>query len=94
MSKTFANWPPSLSDAQKAELVQQAIDWSTAHGLLLRTGTGADAVHVPFALFPSPFPRLAFQQVTGAMQLSLNRLVHRISLDHQFLESIFEKYSG
>lgn len=48
------------------------------------------AMHAPFALFPSPFPKLAY---TKALQLQphFNQLVHAVSEDHAFLDQLFSQ---
>lgn len=89
------SWPPAIGSNEINQLQDLAIDWATSHGLLMRQAQShslVDVAHVPFALFPSPFPRSQFQHVDGRMQQLLNKLVHLIATDTEFLESIFEPY--
>ncbi|KXS10133.1 glutathione synthase [Gonapodya prolifera JEL478] len=101
-STTSPVYPPPLPPAQLSTLKTHAIDWALAHGLCMRAivpskdGKLAPAiaesqsVHLPFALFPSPYPRALFERVAD-IQPIWNALVHRISRDHEFLCSVIDE---
>ena len=46
--------------------------------------------HAPFTLFPSPFPREAFEEAKRVQQ-DFNLLVHKVSLDHEYLSQITQE---
>ncbi|KAJ3337341.1 hypothetical protein HDU93_001199 [Gonapodya sp. JEL0774] len=94
-------YPPPLPPAQLSALMTHAIDWALSHGLSMRalmpsadgqslTLSGHQALHLPFALFPSPYPRAHFERVIN-IQPIWNTLVHRISRDHDFLCSVIDE---
>lgn len=97
MSSAF---PPQLSDAESHALLDAALDWAQANGLVMRSpGSGSppasstpstfSVVHAPFALFPSLFPAEQYRRVVE-IQPIWNRLVHAISKDDEFLTAIME----
>ncbi|KAJ3032877.1 hypothetical protein HDV00_007011 [Rhizophlyctis rosea] len=94
-------YPPPLSPDRLAELQGHAIDWAVAHGLVVRapaqlvTEAAASApvvTHAPFALFPSPFPKEAYNQAVELQPL-YNELVDVMSLDGEFLRGVMESLS-
>ena len=93
MTSEFSSWPPTLSAGQQQQLFQHATDYAFARGLLMKSKppTAQQAIHAPFALFPSPFPRQAFERAVELQPL-FNKLVHAISLDFDFIESTFSEY--
>lgn len=82
-----------LKDDLVREMVDDALIWTSLHGLVVgdkndkRSGEvpGVGLVHAPFSLLPMPFPRTHFIQ---ACELStiFNDLVDRVSLDGEFLQ--------
>jgi glutathione synthase len=98
-----SSYPPALSASESAALAVAAGDWALAHGLAVRPppalaadddddasspGLGRLAgVPVPVTLFPSPFPRRAFEQALAA-QKAYNALYAAVSRDEVFLEQI------
>ena len=60
---------------------------ATGNALLDMSDT-AFVMHAPFALFPSPFPRDAFN-LSLQLQPLFNRLVHAVSQDQAFLHRVF-----
>ena len=91
------SYPPNLSQSESAELLLTIKDWSIAHGLAVRPPAafvssvsdpqGVLATTVPVTLFPSPFPRICFEQAKS-VQKSYNHLYAAISQDEKFLESV------
>ncbi|XP_042475330.1 glutathione synthetase, chloroplastic-like [Macadamia integrifolia] len=75
------------------QLVYDALVWSSLHGLVVgdrsvqRSGTvpGVGLVHAPFALLPTFFPQIHWQQACELAPL-FNELVDRVSLDGKFLQ--------
>jgi len=98
-SKT-ASYPPDLSEAQLAYLIETVKDWSIAHGLAVRpTATwiketqdpkGSLAVTAPVTLFPSLFPRNCFEQGLS-IQTTYNELYAAIASDEAWLQQIVEE---
>ncbi|SNX86677.1 related to glutathione synthase [Melanopsichium pennsylvanicum] len=88
-------WPPILSDDAKNYLSHQATDFALAQGIIYRpipiSSSSApptdSAIHAPFSLTPSPFPRNLFNRAQ-AIQSSYDLLYAQISSDHQFLQRV------
>ncbi|KAI9003379.1 glutathione synthase [Hyaloraphidium curvatum] len=94
---------PVMAAEEAEKLATAAIDWSLANGLVMRAlahdpPPGAPAVstfsvvHAPFALFPSEFPKEQYGRVMDVQPI-WNKLVHAISSDGEFLDSIMESLS-
>ena len=89
------NWPPSLPVEQLDYLTVQATTYALAHGLIYLPPTNgqpvppvpASAIHAPFALFPTPFPKALFQRAQR-LQRIYNILYARIASDDAFLDKI------
>ena len=88
-------WPPSLPVEQLDYLTLQATTYALAHGLIYLPPTNgqpvppvpASAIHAPFALFPTPFPKALFQRAQR-LQRIYNILYARIASDDAFLDKI------
>ncbi|KAI9597537.1 glutathione synthase [Syncephalis fuscata] len=87
-------YPPKLSPEQLNELLDTALDWGSAHGLIVGAPNEPSQrlVHAPLALLPSPFPRGCFEEARSLQPL-FNELMDRVSRDDDFLVSIFESVS-
>jgi glutathione synthase len=80
-------------DAIRAE----AIDWSLAHGLVVRPTLekqqhfehNAAVTHAPLALYPTPFPRAEFSKAKE-LQAPWNTLIHRMSQDDPLIKELME----
>lgn len=82
-------------------LVSEIKDWSIANGLAVRPPPalikaehdpqGVLATTTAVTLFPSPFPRVCFEQAQD-IQKAYNELYASIASDEQFLQSIVEEY--
>lgn len=93
------DWPPQSGEAAQAAVLDLACDWALANGLVLRPQTGSPAattlgskpgqlaIHAPFALYPSAFPRRLFQQAL-ALQPVYNQLYADVTVDDRFLEHV------
>ncbi|CAG9536509.1 unnamed protein product [Cercopithifilaria johnstoni] len=70
------------------QLVEDAVDWAHANGMVMRTATATDSSDIcqtaPCTLFPSPFPCILFQEAMDIQQ-TFNMLYFRISWDFDFL---------
>jgi glutathione synthase len=88
------DWPPTLPKEKHQELQDIATDWATQNGLIIRSVTDGNptAIHAPFALFPSPFPKSGYQ-FANEIQPLFNSLVDRVARDHEFLVSVMEGLS-
>ncbi|GAA5986277.1 hypothetical protein JCM11641_004876 [Rhodosporidiobolus odoratus] len=90
-------WPPSLPAEQEQSLISLSTDYSLAHGLIVRpfptdssnpsSISTTSAIHAPYALYPSPFPRDLFQQAIDLQPL-YNALYARVTADDDFLEEV------
>uniref|UniRef100_A0A0D9XYB6 Glutathione synthetase n=1 Tax=Leersia perrieri TaxID=77586 RepID=A0A0D9XYB6_9ORYZ len=75
------------------ELVEEALVWSSQHGLVVgdknhpRSGKapGVGLLHAPFSLLPMSFPKVYWDQAVELAPL-FNELVDRVSLDGDFLQ--------
>jgi glutathione synthase len=98
---SFVPYPPKISDAERADLVQTVKDWGLANGLAIRPPPAlippeADpeaitAINAPVTLFPSPFPQQCFQQARD-VQKAYNALYAAISGDEEFLAQVVKEY--
>jgi hypothetical protein len=89
-------WPPSLQDEQREELSNLAATWALAHGLVYFPVSPTDrgtAIHAPFTLLPSPFPKLLFERAQR-IQKAYNVLYSRVALDREFLDAIMGDKGG
>lgn len=88
-------WPPSLHDEAREYISHQATDYSLAHGIVYRplapspsqAPPGDSAIHAPFSLFPSPFPRALFDKAQS-IQPAYDQLYAQISSNHAFLQRV------
>lgn len=90
-------YPPNLTPAESEHFVSTIKDWSIANGLAVRPPVsvvssevdphGILATTAPVTLFPSPFPRVCFEQAKS-IQTAYNTLYASISQDEEFLEAI------
>jgi glutathione synthase len=96
----MADYPPDITASEGARLTEVAKDWALAHGLTVRpppavVASEADphgilATAVPVTLFPSPFPKVCFEQGI-AVQKAYNELYASISQDEEFLARIVKE---
>lgn len=92
-SFSFANWPPTLTEAQLSALTLHATTYALSHGLLYLPQTTTPppfpnaAIHAPLSLIPSPLPRSIFDKALR-LQRSYNVLYSRIAMDFAFLDRV------
>ncbi|KAH8160875.1 hypothetical protein CIB48_g7377 [Xylaria polymorpha] len=96
----MADYPPEVTANEGARLTEVTKDWALAHGLTVRPppaviAAEADpqsilATAVPVTLFPSPFPKVCFEQGI-AVQNAYNELYASISQDEEFLARIVKE---
>jgi hypothetical protein len=94
------DYPPTLTASESEQLLSTIKDWSIANGLAVRPPlslvksesdpNGILATTAPVTLFPSPFPRVCFDQAKS-IQRSYNKLYAAISQDEIFLGSIVQE---
>ncbi|KAL3087210.1 hypothetical protein niasHS_009090 [Heterodera schachtii] len=75
-------------------MAQYAIEWCHNNALILRRkgdegNRGDAALFPPLTLFPSPFPRDAFEQALKA-QKAMNLLYFRVARDYEFLMNAYK----
>ena len=82
--------PDNISDLNLSDIVRDAKDFALLSGLGFRprdASIGNDSIEVaPLTLFPSPFPREAFN-LAKKVQTSMNLLMNNVSHDMAFLTS-------
>ena len=93
-------YPPNLARLEAEQLLSTIKDWSIAHGLAVRpplTVVSAEAdphgilaTTAPVTLFPSPFPRICFEQAKS-IQKAYNKLYASIAQDEEFLRDIVQE---
>ncbi|TVY46746.1 Glutathione synthetase large chain [Lachnellula occidentalis] len=93
-------YPPELTAAESEQLLATIKDWSIAHGLAVRPPPslvsaetdprGVLATTAPVTLFPSPFPRVCFEQAKS-IQRAYNHLYALIAQDEEFLRDIVQE---
>ena len=94
----ISSWPPSLTPIQLEALTLHATTYALSHGLLYllpgpQPAIPSAAIHAPFSLFPSPFPRRLFE--TGQrIQRTYNVLYARIAMDEEFLDRVMGTETG
>lgn len=89
------SWPPEVTNEQLEDLRLQATTYALAHGLLYLPPVAngqlppfpSSAIHAPFSLFPTPFPRQQFVRAQSLQQI-YNVLYARVASDHEFLDNI------
>lgn len=97
---SIENYPPELTAPELEQLLFTIKDWSIAHGLAVRPpptllASEADphgilATSAPVTLFPSPFPRICFEQAKS-IQKAYNHLYAVIAQDEDFLRNIVQE---
>lgn len=93
-------YPPNLSASEFELLLATIKDWSIANGLAVRPPEslikaeadphGILATTAPVTLFPSPFPRVCFEQAKF-IQKAYNKLYAAIAQDQGFLGNIVQE---
>lgn len=88
-------WPPALTAEHESHLLELATDYALGSGLVYRppaltsdsTPSTTSAIHAPYSLFPSPFPRHLFQQAQQLQPL-YNALYAHVTTDHAFIDEV------
>jgi glutathione synthase len=89
-------WPPDLTTEQLDQLTLLSASFALAHSVLYLPPVSPDkpppsvpesAIHAPFSLLPSPFPRQLFAQAL-TLQRVYNTLYARVALDVTFLDQV------
>eukprot|EP00286_Rhodomonas_abbreviata_P004434 CAMPEP_0181333356 /NCGR_PEP_ID=MMETSP1101-20121128/25629_1 /TAXON_ID=46948 /ORGANISM="Rhodomonas abbreviata, Strain Caron Lab Isolate" /LENGTH=483 /DNA_ID=CAMNT_0023443153 /DNA_START=123 /DNA_END=1574 /DNA_ORIENTATION=+ len=73
---------PTIPSGAVEEMRVLASAWAGSNGLQVHRKTGIEVA--PISIRPMPFPRPVYQQVVGLVE-DFNTLVHRVSVDHEFL---------
>lgn len=89
------DWPPAQTTPQHEALLSLASDYALSHGLVLRPSATSSvagpsttsAIHAPYSLFPSPFPRKLFEQAQGLQEI-YNSLYANAAVDGPFLTHV------
>lgn len=99
-SLTSGAYPPQLTQEEEQHLIATIKDWSIANGLAVRPPPtvipaetdpeGIAAINTPVTVFPSPFPRVCFEQ-GRVVQNSYNELYAAVSRDEEFISQIVKE---
>ncbi|XP_059177237.1 glutathione synthetase-like [Physella acuta] len=78
----------NLTERRLEEILDVANDWSLSHGICIMSDDvgSKKAVPAPYSLFPSVVPASVLQQAKDSM-VHFSRLMHKVALDHNFLEA-------
>lgn len=91
------DWPPSLDAKTLAWLTTEANTYALTHGLAylpVNFGTTpTSAIHAPFTLLPTPFPRNLFESAVH-LQHIYNVLYSRIACDCDLLDRVLGDETG
>jgi hypothetical protein len=95
MADILRSYPPSLNPTALSYLVTSLTDYCLSHGITVRPSTPLEAdhlsCHAPVTLFPSLFPRKAWDQALKVQTL-YNVLYARIANDVDWLGEIMDEY--
>ncbi|KAF8315572.1 glutathione synthase [Clavulina sp. PMI_390] len=90
-------WPPHLPDAIQKGLLVEATTFALAHGIAYlppgQVDTPKDAIHAPFTLLPTPFPRHLFDEA-NRLQPAYNDLYSRIACNAGLLDGVLGDETG
>ncbi|KAK4048152.1 Glutathione synthetase [Microbotryomycetes sp. JL221] len=92
---TSSSWPPSLSEDELNILLELATDYALANGLVYRPvaepgsarPSTTSAIHAPYSLMPSPFPKSLYEQALELQPL-YNALYAHVTVRDSFLEDV------
>lgn len=97
---TDARWPPELASEPHHDLLARASDYALATGLVVRPFPSnpsdpssiktTEAIHAPYALWPSPFSRDLFSSALDLQPL-YNQLYAKVTADDAFLDEVVGK---
>ncbi|KAF8333565.1 glutathione synthase [Cantharellus anzutake] len=91
MTPIIPAWPPSLSKQQLDVLTLEANAFALSHGLSYLPEGFEDpptsAIHAPFTLLPTPFPRVLFQQAQGLQPL-YNVLYSKVAMNTALIDEV------
>ncbi|CAM9010397.1 unnamed protein product [Wickerhamomyces anomalus] len=82
---------PELDPTKESILVENLLQWSLANGLVIYPPDfkSYQPVSAPVTLFPTPFPKVAFNDADD-VQLLFNELYAKVSSDLEFLSEIID----
>ncbi|CCH40519.1 Glutathione synthetase [Wickerhamomyces ciferrii] len=83
---------PQLEKSQEESLVDNLLQWSLANGLVIYPPNfkSYQPVSAPTTLYPTPFPKVAFQDAKD-VQLLFNELYAKVASDEKFLFGIIDE---
>ncbi|KAB5570319.1 hypothetical protein GE09DRAFT_1271246 [Coniochaeta sp. 2T2.1] len=97
------SYPPVLEEQESERLVEVVKDWTIGNGLAVRPPVSVVAAEIdprsilatsaPVTLFPSPFPKICFEQAK-AVQTAYNELYAKISQDEEFISQVVQEVIG
>ncbi|CAN6641461.1 hypothetical protein TRVA0_018S02366 [Trichomonascus vanleenenianus] len=84
----MTKYPPEVSPAEEKETVNSITHWAMGHGLMMLTeGNAPTAVHAPVTVYPTPFPKAAFEKARKA-QKPFNELYYSVCANEEWLVSV------
>jgi glutathione synthase len=95
MADIFPSYPPSLHPKALSFLIASLTDYCLSHGITVRPAEPSKgnhlASHAPVTLFPSLFPRSAWEQALK-VQTTYNVLYARIANNEEWIGNIMNEY--
>ena len=87
---------PHISDVGISQdkvkyLESEGRDYCLCHGMVYKDSQG-NVQHIPFTLYPSPFPRKLFTAAKEVQKRILTFLVHKVSQDYAFTKNALFRY--
>lgn len=89
MSHRLIDGDYEVSQEEVEFLTTEGIDYCFAHGMIYKDCNGKSQ-HIPFTLFPSPFPEKLFT-AAREVQTDFNLLVHKVSQDYEFIKNALSR---
>ena len=94
MADKLPSYPPSLDPKALSLLLASLIDYCLSHGIIVRPSRPSEGDHTasyaPITLFPSLFPRSAWNQALK-VQTTYNLLYAKIANDVEWLGKIMDE---
>ena len=75
-----------------SSLSQIAVDKAYTSGLVIKSATSSEAIHAPFSLKPSEYPREAYDKIIR-IQPIFNTLVDAVARDDKFIQDMMSRYT-
>lgn len=72
-------------------VVNEMVSYLYSHGMIMKNKRFDGVSHIPITVFPSPVVKSFFDKIEF-YQIAFNKLIDKMSRDHEFLHSTLRKY--